>query len=158
MRRNEVQGLAVPAIDISKFGVADANGILQHGCKHRLKIAGRAADDLKHLRRGRLLLQRFREVGGAFGEVVVRWRSSLSNRAFSMAMTAWAAKFCDQLDLLVGKGTNFLAVHGERADQFVLLQHRDSQNRPYAPKFDGCNECRMTLVQCKRFSAARSAT
>ena len=23
---------------------------------------------------------------------VVRWRSSLSNRAFSMAMTAWAAK------------------------------------------------------------------
>ena len=24
---------------------------------------------------------------------VVRWRSSLSNRAFSMAMTAWAAKF-----------------------------------------------------------------
>ena len=24
---------------------------------------------------------------------LVRWRSSLSNRAFSMAMTAWAAKF-----------------------------------------------------------------
>ena len=24
----------------------------------------------------------------------VRWRSSLSSRVFSMAMTAWAAKFC----------------------------------------------------------------
>ena len=33
----------------------------------------------------------------------VRWRSSLSSRVFSMAMTACAAKFCDQLDLLVGE-------------------------------------------------------
>ena len=39
----------------------------------------------------------------------MRWRNSLSNRAFSMAMTAWAAKFCDQRDLLVGEGLNFLA-------------------------------------------------
>ena len=62
-----------------------------------------------------------------------------------MAMTAWAAKFCDQLDLLVGEGTNFLAVQRERTDQFVLLQHRDSQKRPYTPKFDGCNDCRIAL-------------
>ena len=27
----------------------------------------------------------------------------------------------------------------ERTDQFILLQHWDSQKRPYAPKFDGCN-------------------
>ena len=40
MRRNEMQDLAVPAKDIAKLGVADAGGILQHGCKHRLKIAG----------------------------------------------------------------------------------------------------------------------
>ena len=40
MRRHEVQGVAIPAIDISKIGVADTDGILQHGCKHRLKIAG----------------------------------------------------------------------------------------------------------------------
>ena len=45
----------------------------------------------------------------------------------------------DQLDLLVGEGTNFLAIHDERTDQFVLLQHWNSQNRPHAPKFDGCN-------------------
>ena len=30
-------------------------------------------------------------------------RSSLSSRVFSIAMTAWSAKFCDQLDLLVGE-------------------------------------------------------
>ena len=44
-----------------------------------------------------------------------------------MAMTAWAAKFVDQSDLLVGEGPNFLAGQGERTDQFVLLQHRDGQ-------------------------------
>ena len=49
MRRHEVEGVAIPAIDVSELGVADANGFLQHGCKHRLKIAGRAADDLEHL-------------------------------------------------------------------------------------------------------------
>ena len=42
MRRNEVQGVAVPAVNISKLGVANADSILQHGRKHRLKIAGRA--------------------------------------------------------------------------------------------------------------------
>ena len=41
----------------------------------------------------------------------VRWRSSLSSRVFSMAMTAWAAKFVHQLDLLVGERTDFLAVN-----------------------------------------------
>ena len=34
------------------------------------KIAGRAADDLEHLRGGRLLLQRFGKIGCSFGEVV----------------------------------------------------------------------------------------
>ena len=29
--RNEAEGLAIPAIDISKLGVADAHCILQHG-------------------------------------------------------------------------------------------------------------------------------
>jgi DNA-binding transcriptional regulator YiaG len=35
-----VQSLAVPAIDIAKRGVADTDGILQHSCKHGLKVAG----------------------------------------------------------------------------------------------------------------------
>ena len=44
------QGVAVPAINISKPGFADGYRFLQHGRKHRLKIAGRAADDLRHFR------------------------------------------------------------------------------------------------------------
>ena len=57
MRRNEMHGAAIPAMDISKLGIADADGIFEHSGKHRLKIAWRAADNLEHLRRGRLLLQ-----------------------------------------------------------------------------------------------------
>ena len=34
-----------------------------------------------------------------------------------MAMTAWAAKFCDKLDLLLGERANLVAVDGDRADQ-----------------------------------------
>jgi hypothetical protein len=50
MRRNEVQAVGVPAKDIAELGIAEANGILQHGSKHRLKIAGEAAYDLQYLR------------------------------------------------------------------------------------------------------------
>jgi hypothetical protein len=56
MSRNETYGVAFDTVDATKLGSADTDGILQHGCKHWLKIAGRAADDLEHLRGGRLLL------------------------------------------------------------------------------------------------------
>ena len=47
-----------------------------------------------------------------------------------MAMTAWLAKFCDQLDLLVGERANLLAVDGDGADQLVLLEHRNDEKGP----------------------------
>ena len=50
-------------------------------------------------------------------------RSSLSNRVFSIAMTAWAAKFVHQLNLLVGERTDLLAIDGNCADQLALLEH-----------------------------------
>ena len=56
MRRKEVQGVTIPAEDNSEFGVADAYGFGEHCFKHRLKIAGRATDNLEHLRGGSLLL------------------------------------------------------------------------------------------------------
>jgi hypothetical protein len=37
------------------------NGLLQNCFKYRLQIAGKDADDLQHIRRGRLLLQRLAE-------------------------------------------------------------------------------------------------
>ena len=64
----EVQSLAIPAVDGSKLGVADADGLLQHGFEHGLEITGRAADDLEHLRGRGLLLQELGEVGGALAK------------------------------------------------------------------------------------------
>ena len=64
MRRDEVQSFAIPAKYMTKLGVANPNCILKHGCKHRLQIAGGAADDLKHFRRGRLLLSSFAQFAG----------------------------------------------------------------------------------------------
>ena len=53
-----------------------------------------------------------------------------------MAMTAWAAKFVNQRDLLVGEGTNFISVQGKRSNQVILFEHWDSQIRSHAPEFD----------------------
>ena len=64
-----------------------------------------------------------------------------------MAMTAWAAKFCTSCDLLVGKGPNFLAGHGERADQFVVLQHWHEQNRPDTAEFDALQRSAIAVVR-----------
>ena len=58
---------------------------------------GELADDVQHLRRCRLLLQRL-------GRSSVRCRNSLSSRVFSMAMTAWAAKFSTRAICLSVKG------------------------------------------------------
>ena len=44
-----------------------------------------------------------------------------------MAMTAWSAKFAHQLDLLVGERANLLAVDGDRADQLIVLEHRNRE-------------------------------
>ena len=50
-----------------------------------------------------------------------------------------SGEVCDQRDLLVGKGTDFLAVHDDCTDQFVLLRHRNGDKCPYTPKFHGGN-------------------
>ena len=53
-------------------------------------------------------------------------RSSLSRRVFSIAMTAWAAKFVTSSICLSVNGANLLAVDGDRADQLALLEHRNA--------------------------------
>ena len=56
----------------------------------------------------------------------------------------------DQFDLLVGEGANFLAVNDERADQFVLLQHRNGYERPNASEFNGSSDFRIVLFSVGR--------
>ena len=58
-------------------------------------------------------------------------RSSLSRRAFSMAMTACVAKFLTKLDLLLGERPHLVAIDGDRADQLTLLEHRHDEKRAH---------------------------
>src|SRR6516164_11298548 len=67
--RNEAKSAFFMKIERAELGIADADSLLQHGLKHGLQIAGRTTDDLKNLRCGRLLLQRFGEVGCSLGEI-----------------------------------------------------------------------------------------
>ena len=72
-------------------GATKMPGQLDQRIEYRLQIEGRAADDLEHVGGGGLLLQAIS-------------RSSLSRRVFSMAMTAWAAKFWTSSICLSVKG------------------------------------------------------
>ena len=42
-----------------------------------------------------------------------------------MAMTACAAKFCDQFDLFVAEWANFGAIDHKCTDKVIILAHRD---------------------------------
>ena len=50
-----------------------------------------------------------------------------------MAMTACVGEILDQFDLLVGERTDLLAVNADRADQFVVLEHRHGEQRAEPP-------------------------
>src|SRR6516225_8932648 len=49
-------------------------------------------------------------------------RNSFSSRVFSMAITAWLAKFLTS-NLLVGEGANFLTVDNNGANQCIIFEH-----------------------------------
>src|SRR5271155_3731661 len=122
MRRDEMQSMAIPAIDISKRGVADANGFLQHRCEHWFKIAGGAADDLKNLRCGRLLFQRLSEIGGALTQFIEQSRVLDGDDGLS-------GKVPHQFDLLFAEELYFLAENTDRANEAVFFEHRHNQQR-----------------------------
>ena len=63
----------------------------------------------------------------------MRARTSSNSRTFSIAITAWSAKFCTSSICLSVNGLNLLAVNVDSADQFVLLEHRDDEDRPGRP-------------------------
>ena len=100
--------------------------------KHRVKIAGRAADDLEHLRRGRLLLQQFGEIVGALAQFGQQPRVLDGDDGLSREVR-------HQPYLFVSKGLDLMAGEDERSDNFVVLEHRHHKGRPYAAKFDAHN-------------------
>ena len=62
VRRDGAKAVAFIEIKDAKLGLTKPRRIRQHGLEHRLKLAGRAADDLQDLRGRPLLLQRLGKV------------------------------------------------------------------------------------------------
>src|SRR5262249_11739701 len=54
-------------------------------------------------------------------------------------------KIADQLDLLVGEGTNFLTEDGDGPNQVIILEHRHNDHGPNATKLDGVDDRWMAL-------------
>ena len=74
--------LAVIEVESPELCLTQPHRIRQHHLEDRLQLARGRADDPQHIGRRRLLLER------------LATRSSFMSRVFSMAITAWAAKFC----------------------------------------------------------------
>ena len=72
-------------------------------------------------------------------------RSSLSSRVFSMAMTAWAAKFFTSSICLSVNGLHLLAVNSDRPDHLVILEHRHGNQSADAGDINCANGQRIAI-------------
>src|SRR5262245_14635681 len=115
-----VKQLAVVAKQRPEFSLADANGILQHGLKHRLKLAWRTADHLENLGRRGLLLQGLGQIIGALAQLV-------EQPCVLDGDNSLRGKIRHQFDLLVGEWPDFLAVNANSTDKLLLPKHRDDE-------------------------------
>src|SRR5262249_10174279 len=95
---------------------------LNERLEHSLQIEGRATDDLEYVSSGSLLLERFAQFteqprildgdDGLIGKVLY------------------------QVNLLVSKRTNLLAINVYGTDHFALIEHRDKKGGSSIPEFD----------------------
>ena len=99
----------------AEFGLANAQGILQHGLEHGFKFTRRARDDAQDLRGRSLLLQRF-------PQLVEQPRILDSDYRL-------LGEVRDQLDLPVGERPHLFAVDRNNANQFTFFKHRHAEDR-----------------------------
>jgi hypothetical protein len=110
-RRTNAKEFALVEPEIAELGSTDSNGILQHGCKYRLKIARRAADSLEHLCGCGLLLQRFRKFACAL-------LLCLEQPCVLNSDDCLVSEGFDQLDLLLGERPYRSAVQEKNANRY----------------------------------------
>jgi hypothetical protein len=137
-----VEQLAVVAEQRPEFSLADANGVLQHGLKHRLKLAWRPADHLENLRRRGLLLQGLGKIIGALAQLVEQARVLDGDDGL-------IGEAREQLDLLVGEWADLLAVHNG-PDQLIFLEHWHRQARPSAGSLH-CRHAQWIAIEISLF-------
>src|SRR6516165_8268459 len=92
--------------------LAKSNSHLCQRIKHHLQIEIGAADHLKHISDGGLLLQRLPQLVEQPG--ILDGDDRLGGETL------------DQLDLFLCEGTNLLTIDRDQSDQLIVLKHRYS--------------------------------
>ena len=95
--------------------------------EHRLQLARRARNSLKHIGGRGLLLQRFAQLVEQAG---------ILDRDHRLV-----SEVRHQLDLFVGERPHLLAVDGDRADQLVVLEHGHGDERARAGELGDGGAC-----------------
>ena len=143
MRRRHHEAASLGHPQIAELGLADPRRILQHGLEHRLQLARRALNDAQHVRRRRLLLQRFGEIVGALAQFVEQPRILDGDDGLG-------GKTRQQVDLCLAEGTNFLAIDRDQADQLIVLEHRHRDQAAHAGQFYEAAFLRIFVRGCFR--------
>src|SRR5262245_9256173 len=134
-------------IEVAEPGLANAHCIGQHGLEHRLKLAGRAGDDLQHLGGRGLLLQRLGKVPPRFGELtgarfellfqlaqrigpVANARSRLRSGRTKLAVACWALCAFERQGHFVGTVTG--PVRSAQPSLSILTEPRDELAAPHS--------------------------
>ena len=119
-RQVEHRGAAEAAAFIenqeAELGIADPAGTRQDGAEHRIEFAGRAADDLQHLGRRGLMLQRFAQIGGLRLHLVEQ--AGVLDRDHRLV-----GEGLHQIDLARGERAGFRPCQHHHAFDRVVPQH-----------------------------------
>src|SRR5262249_24755996 len=114
--RHVIVSVAFLAGDGGHVRLAELRGRLGKRIEYRLQVEGRAADDLEHIRGGRLLLQRF-------AQLVQQPRVLDGDDGLG-------GEIRHQLDLFVGEKPYLVAIDGNGTNQLVFFQHWNHQKGP----------------------------
>ena len=96
---------------------SDAPSATPSNASHRKEVAARGVDHLQHVPP---LLS-------------CSTPHLLVEPAFSIAITAWAAKFCNKDDLPVGEGTNLLAIYRNHSNCNAALEKNYGEDSAKPP-------------------------
>ena len=113
----------------AEIRLANSGCVFQHGVEDRLKFAGRAGDDLEHLRGRRLLLQRLGEIVGALAQLGEQPRVLDGDHRLG-------GEVLHQLDLLVGERAHFAPLDGDGADQLAFPRAAERPERARACRIE----------------------
>ncbi len=121
----QVDQLAVEREDVDRFRTTKLQRGLRDGVEHRLHIGRRLADHAQDLARCRLALERLHQVPVPHLELVEQPDVLDGDHGL-------VGERRDQLDLFVGEGFDPRLPHDDDAEQRIVAQQRNCEDRPVA--------------------------